>query len=290
MNCSTMRRAPQTPTAARRGVLECVPMKILVCIKQVPGTSQVEIDETTGTLKRDGVAAKMNPFDLYALETAVRIRDAAGGDSSVTVLSMGPPQCEKVVREAFAMGADAGAILSDRAFGGADVLMTSFTLSQGVAKTGPYDLVVCGKQTTDGDTAQVGAELAEWLGIPHVACVKSVDRVGPDSIDVTVDLPDREVAQRVPYPVLLTVEKGIFEPRLPSYTLMKKTAERPIQWLSLADLPDTDPKHYGLNGSPTQVKRICPPEAHVEHIYLEGDDAAKASQLADILEARKFLQ
>ena len=265
-------------------------MKILVCIKQVPGTSQVEIDEKTGTLKRDGVAAKMNPFDLYALETAVRVRDAAGGDSSVTVLSMGPPQCEKVVREAFAMGADAGAILSDRAFGGADVLMTSYTLSQGVAKTGPYDLVVCGKQTTDGDTAQVGAELAEWLGIPHVVNVKSIDRVGPDAMDFTVDLPDCEVAERVPYPFLMTVEKGIFEPRLPSYTLKKATADREIAWLSLKDLADTDPKHYGLNGSPTQVKRIFPPEAHVEHRMLEGDDKDKAAQLADLLDERKFLR
>ncbi len=265
-------------------------MKILVCIKQVPGTTQVEIDETTGTLKRDGVPAKMNPFDLYALETALRIKAAAGDGAEVTALTMGPPQCERVVREAFMMGVDRGVILSDRAFGGADVLMTSFTLSQGVAKTGPYDLIVCGKQTTDGDTAQVGAELAEWLGIPHVACVKSVDRVGPDSIDVTVDLPDREVAQRVPYPVLLTVEKGIFEPRLPSYTLMKKTAERPIQWLSLADLPDTDPKHYGLNGSPTQVKRIFPPENDVKRVTLEGDDKAKAAALADLLDERKFLR
>ena len=265
-------------------------MKILVCIKQVPGTSQVEIDEKTGTLKRDGVPAKMNPFDLYAVETAVRVKALAGGDSSVTVLSMGPPQCEKVVREAFAMGADAGAILSDRAFGGADVLMTSFTLSQGVEKTGPYDLVVCGKQTTDGDTAQVGAELAEWLGIPHVACVKAVDRVGADSMDVTVDLPDREVSQRIPYPFLMTVEKGIFEPRLPSYTLMKRTADREIAWLAHGDLPDKDPKHYGLDGSPTQVKRIFPPDSRAERTMLEGDGKAKAAALADLLEERKFLR
>ena len=265
-------------------------MKILVCIKQVPGTSQVEIDEKTGTLKRDGVAAKMNPFDLYALETAVRVKAMAGGDSSVTVLSMGPPQCESVVREAFAMGADEGAILSDRAFGGADVLMTSYTLSQGVRKTGPYDLIVCGKQTTDGDTAQVGAELAEWLGIPHVACVKAIDRVGPDSIDVTADLPDREVAQRIPFPVLITVEKGIFEPRLPSYTLLKKTADRPVLWLAHGDLPDTDPKHYGLEGSPTQVKRIFPPESRSEHTVLEGDAKTQAAALADLLGERKFLR
>ncbi len=265
-------------------------MKTLVCIKQVPGTAQVEIDPQTGTLKRAGVPAKMNPFDLYAIEAALRIRAAAGPDSTVTVLSMGPPQCEKVVREAFAMGADSGAILTDRAFGGADVLMTSFTLSQGVGKLGPFDLIVCGKQTTDGDTAQVGPELAEWLGIPHVACVKAVDAVGADSISVTADLPDREVSQRVPYPCLITVEKGIAEPRLPSYKLFKSTAARKVEYIGLADLADSDPKHYGLNGSPTQVKRIFPPPSGAGRTMLEGDAAAQAAALADILEERNFLR
>ena len=265
-------------------------MKILVCIKQVPGTAQVEIDPQTGTLKRAGVPAKMNPFDLYAIEAALRIRAEAPLGSTVTVLSMGPPPCEKVVREAFAMGADAGAILTDRAFGGADVLMTSFTLSQGVAKLGPFDLIVCGKQTTDGDTAQVGPELAEWLGIPHVACVKSFDRVGEGGIEVTADLPDREVAQRVPYPCLITVEKGCVEPRLPSYRLSKATAGREVAFLGLSDLADSDPKHYGLNGSPTQVKRIFPPPSGAERTMLEGDAAAQAAALADLLEERNFLR
>ena len=263
-------------------------MKILVCIKQVPGTTQVEIDETTGTLKRDGVPAKMNPFDLYALETALKIKSSTGAE--VTALTMGPPQCEKIVRDAFMMGVDRGVIMSDRAFGGADVLMTSFTLAQGAKKTGPYDLVICGKQTTDGDTAQVGAEMAEWLGVPHVANVKSIDALAETSVSVTVDMPDSEVAERVPFPCLITVEKGIFEPRLPSYRLMKETAGREILWLGLKDIDDTDPKHYGLNGSPTQVKRIFPPETHVEHVRLEGNDVEKAAQLADILESRKFLQ
>ena len=263
-------------------------MKILVCIKQVPGTTQVEIDETTGTLKRDGIPAKMNPFDLYALETALRIKKSTGAE--VTVLTMGPPQCEKVVREAFMMGVDRGVILSDRAFGGADVLMTSYTLAQGVKKTGPYDLIVCGKQTTDGDTAQVGAEMAEWLGIPHVVNVKSIDAVAEKDIVLTVDLPDWEIAEKIPYPCLMTVEKGIYEPRLPSYRLKCATADREILWLKLTDLDDKDPKHYGLNGSPTQVKRIFPPESHVEHVMLDGDDKAKAAALADLLEERKFLQ
>ena len=263
-------------------------MRILVCIKQVPGTTQVEIDETTGTLKRDGVPAKMNPFDLYALETALRIKAETGAE--VTAMTMGPPQCESVVREAFTMGVDRGVILSDRAFGGADVLMTSFTLAQGAKKTGPYDLVVCGRQTTDGDTAQVGAEMAEWLGLTHVANVKAIDGVCGETISVTVDQPDCEVAERIPFPCLVTVEKGIFEPRLPSYRLMKATEGREIAWLGLKDLDDRDPKHYGLNGSPTQVKRIFPPEAHVEHVSLEGDDVAKAARLADLLEERKFLR
>jgi len=263
-------------------------MKILVCIKQVPGTTQVEIDPTTGTLKRDGVPAKMNPFDLYALETAMRIKKESGAE--VTVLTMGPPQCEKVVREAFMMGVDKGVIMSDRAFGGADVLMTSFTLAQGVKKSGPYDLIICGKQTTDGDTAQVGAEMAEWLGIPHVVNVKSIDEIGEKAIALTVDLPDFEIAERIPYPCLMTVEKGIFEPRLPSYKLKCATADREITWLALGDLEDKDPKHYGLNGSPTQVKRIFPPEAHVEHTMLEGTDAEKAAKLAAVLDERKFLQ
>ena len=263
-------------------------MKILVCIKQVPGTTQVEIDETTGTLKRDGVPAKMNPFDLYALETALRIKAETGAE--VTAMTMGPPQCERVVREAFTMGVDGGVILSDRAVGGADVLMTSCTLAQGAKKTGPYDLIVCGRQTTDGDTAQVGAEMGEWLGVPHVANVKSIDGVCGDAVKVTVDQPDCEVAERIPFPCLITVEKGIFEPRLPSYRLLKATEGREIQWLSLKDLDDSDPKHYGLNGSPTQVKRIFPPEAHVEHIALDGDDIEKAARLADLLEERKFLR
>ena len=270
-------------------------MNILVCIKQVPGTSQVEIDPATGTLKRDGVAAKMNPFDLYALETALRIKEKVKGkgegeDVEVTVLTMGPPQCEKVVREAFMMGVDSGIILSDRAFGGADVLMTSYTLAQGVKKAGKVDLIVCGKQTTDGDTAQVGAELAEWLKIPHVVNVKKLGAITERDITLTVDLPDYEITEKIPFPCLMTVEKGIFEPRLPSYRRKLATADREITWLRLGDLEDTDPKHYGLNGSPTQVKRIFPPESHVERVMLEGDAKAQATQLADLLEKKKFLQ
>ena len=264
----------------------CV-MEILVCIKQVPGTTQVEIDPNTGTLKRDGVESKMNPFDLYALETALRLKAKHGG--TVTVLTMGPPQAEAVVREAFMMGADKGAVLSDRRFGGADVLATAYTLSQGARKAGRFDLVVCGRQTTDGDTAQVGPELAERLGIPHVANVRAVTDATDTSITVEVDEPGHVLAERIPFPCLITVDKGAYEPRLPSFRLKLATADREIAWFKLDDLDDKDPAHYGLNGSPTQVKRIFPPDNHVEQIELSGTDAEKAAQACDLLAARKIV-
>ena len=136
-------------------------MKILVCIKQVPGTSNVEVDPVTGVLKRDGIETKMNPYDLYALELALSLRQQKGGQ--VHVISMGPLQAKSVLAEAIYMGADAGYLVSDRQFAGADVLATSYTISQGIKKAGDYDLIICGKQTTDGDTAQVGPEIAEFL-------------------------------------------------------------------------------------------------------------------------------
>ena len=262
-------------------------MQILVCIKQVPGTTQVEIDPKTGTLKRDGVESKMNPFDLYALETALRLKARFGGE--VTVLTMGPPQAEAVIREAFMMGADKGAVLSDRRFGGADVLATSYTLAQGAKKAGPFDLVVCGRQTTDGDTAQVGPELAERLGIPHVANVRAVADATDASITVEVDEPGHVLTERIPFPCLITVDKGSYEPRLPSFRLKLATAGREITWLKLDDLEDRDPAHYGLNGSPTQVKRIFPPDNHVEQIELSGTDAEKAAQACELLAERKLV-
>ena len=150
-------------------------MDILVCIKQVPASNKVEVDPVTGVLLRNGADSKMNPYDLYALETALKIREEVGG--TISVISMGPPQAMTVIREAFAMGVDRGALLSDRRFGGADVLATSYTIAQGIKKMGDFDLILCGKQTTDGDTAQVGSEVSEWLNIPSVSNVKKISKV-----------------------------------------------------------------------------------------------------------------
>ncbi|MBQ9337827.1 MAG: electron transfer flavoprotein subunit beta/FixA family protein [Lentisphaeria bacterium] len=263
-------------------------MKIIVCIKQVPGTAQVEIDEKTGVLKRDGVPAKMNPFDLFAIESAMRIKEKFGGQ--VAALTMGPPQAEKGLREAFMMGVDEAFLLSDRKFGGADVLATSYTLSQGIRKIGDFDLIICGKQTTDGDTAQVGSELAEFLGIPHLTGITALlGLTEKKQLEVESEIPLHVVSVRIQLPCLLTVEKGIFEPRLPSYRRKMATADRKITCFTLADLPDTDEKHYGLNGSPTQVQRIFPPAAQAEKEIWNGSGEDSADRLYALLEEKRFL-
>ncbi|MEG2119039.1 MAG: electron transfer flavoprotein subunit beta/FixA family protein [Pseudoflavonifractor sp.] len=262
-------------------------MNILVCIKQVPASNKVDVDPVTGVLKREGADAKMNPYDLYALETALRLKAEQGG--AVTVLSMGPPQAKAVLREAFAMGADEAALISDRRFGGADVLATSYTLAQGVRALGGFDLILCGKQTTDGDTAQVGPEMAEWLQIPSVSNVRSVSAVTEHSITVEMDMPQDLETTRVPFPCLLTVEKDIYQPRLPSYVKKKATLEREIRVFSLDDMEDTNPLHYGLNGSPTQVQRIFPPESHVVQEFWQDDGPALAERLFRKLTAEKLL-
>ena len=145
-------------------------MRIIVCIKQVPDTTEVAIDEEKGVLRREGVDSRMNPYDLYALETALRIKEQIGAE--VIVLSMGPKQAEDVIKQAYYMGADSGYLLSDRKFAGADTLATAYTLALGVKKIGDFDLIITGMQTTDGDTAQVGPAVAEFLNLPHISYVK----------------------------------------------------------------------------------------------------------------------
>ncbi len=262
-------------------------MEILVCIKQVPGTSKVEVDEKTGVLKRDGVDSKMNPYDLYALETALRIRETSGGN--IGVISMGPPQAMDVIREAYMMGVDRGALISDRKFAGADVLATSYTISQGIRKMGNLDLIICGKQTTDGDTAQVGPEIAEYLGIPHVANVLKILEVKEKSIVIEMDMPNTIEVAEVKFPCLLTVEKDIFQPRLPSYKMKLKTQNKEIQTICLNDFDDTDENKYGLNGSPTQVERIFPPEANTDREMWNGNSEEMSDRVIKKLKELKFV-
>ncbi len=259
-------------------------MNIFVCIKQVPSTNRVQVDEKTGVLKRDGALSKMNPYDLYALETALRLRDAYGG--RVVVGTMGPKQAQAVVREAYMMGADEGYVFSDRRLGGADVLATAYTLSQAIRSTGDFDLILCGKQTTDGDTAQVGPSIAEQLNIPHAAWVSKIS-VSGDGVIVEQQLQDVVETVRMPFPCLVTVEQFIYTPRLPSVKKGRETVERPIEIVGLDAFTDADPDHYGLNGSATQVERIFPPDNDVKRETWTGENAG--AQLYAHLKNLKYI-
>jgi electron transfer flavoprotein beta subunit len=262
-------------------------MEILVCVKQVPGTTKVEVDPVTGVLKRDGVDSKMNPYDLYALETALRLKEKHGG--TIKVISMGPPQAAEVIREAYMMGADEGALITDRKFAGADVLATSYTISQGVRKLGSFDLILCGKQTTDGDTAQVGPAMAENLNIPHIANVLSIIEMKEKSIVVEMDMASTVEIVEVQFPCLLTVEKGIFQPRLPSYRKKLITKDREVKMITLKDFDDKNEKNYGLNGSPTQVERIFPPDANSDRETWTGTGEQLGHKMASKLKTLKFI-
>ena len=263
-----------------------MPLRMIVCVKQVPGTSQVEIDSTTGVLKRDGVESKLNPYDLYSLEAALSLSSIYRGE--VRTLSMGPPQAKAVLLEAIYMGADSGVLVSDKRFAGSDVLATAYTLSQAIKCLGEYDLIICGKQTTDGDTAQVGAELAEFLSVPHACHVLSVEPQGTNIV-ARLSQGDQIITQRMPMPCLLCMDSDINTPRLPSYKRKKGMLSEPIVTLTLDDFIDKDASHYGLSGSPTQVDRIFPPEKCGAKEVFTGSTEELSTIFARILVERKFV-
>jgi electron transfer flavoprotein beta subunit len=263
------------------------PMNIVVCIKQVPAASQVEVDPVTGVLKRDGIDSKLNPYDLFALETALRMKEGKGG--RVTALTMGPPQAEEVLLEAIYMGADEGYLLTDRKFAGSDVVATSYTVSQGIKKAGDYDIIICGKQTTDGDTSQVGPEVAEFLGLPHVANVGEILEVAEGFITVKMNMEDTLEVQKIKLPCLITVDRDIYTPRLPSYKRKLETGDKKVTCLTLKDFEDRDESHYGLKGSATQVERIFPPESNTEKRVYNGTSAEMADTLFNILKEKKYV-
>lgn len=264
-------------------------MKIVVCIKQVPDTQKVQVDEH-GVLIRDGIETKMNPYDLYALETAFQIRSMVK-NCSISVLTMGPPAANEVLEEAFALGADEAYLMSDRRFAGADVLATSYTLSQGIRCIGSdVDLILCGKQTTDGDTAQVGPAMAEHLQIPHICWVKELVDANEQGLCVKQELMDEVATLSIPYPCLITVEKGIFTPGLPSYLKKRRAAEKKIHLLSLDHCVNQDPNAYGLSGSPTQVERIFTPEKNDHMERFVGSSEQVSEQLYQTLLSHKLLE
>ncbi len=232
-------------------------MNIVVCIKQVPGTTQVKINPETGTLIRDGVEAVVNPFDEYAIEEALRIKERVGG--VVKVITMGPPQADTALRSAISMGADEGYLISDRAFAGSDTWATSYTLSNGIKTLGQVDLIICGKQAIDGDTAQVGPGVAEMLGIPYVAWVRKVEEITESHMKVERLMEEGYDIVEMPLPGLITVVKEINTPRMASLKGKMKAKSAKINVIT-ASMMDVDSKKLGLKGSPTQVLRSFVPE------------------------------
>ena len=262
-------------------------MKIIVCMKQVPASTKVDIDPETGAMKRLTGTTRTNPYDLFALETALQLRELVGG--TVTALTMGPPQAEVMMRDAYTMGADEAVILSDRKFAGADVLATSYTLSQGIQVLGGADLIICGRQTTDGDTAQVGPAIAEQLGLPHAAWVAEIMHADNKSIQIRQDLVSVSQVSEIPFPCLITVDKDICVPRLPSYRLKKATEGKTVRFLGFDDLPDRDLTRYGLVGSPTAVERMFAPPEKEKQVYLQGNAQEKTDELFRILSGKKII-
>jgi electron transfer flavoprotein beta subunit len=262
-------------------------MKILVCVKQVPGSNNVEVDPVTGVLKRSGIPSKINPYDLYGIEAALSLAERFGG--TVDSITMGPPQAKAVILETVCMGVRGGTVLTDRKFAGADVLATAYTLSQGIRKCGEFDLIICGKQTTDGDTAQVGAEVAEYLQIPNVSNVLSIDDYRDGKLLLTAGLDDKIVTMEIALPCLISVDGDINTPRLPSYKIKKSLTEDAVRFLTFSDFDDQDPNHYGLSGSATQVERIFPPEKVSQKHAVEGDPDAQSRALYQLLRDKKML-
>jgi len=254
-------------------------VNIVVCIKHVPETTEVQVDPETNALIREGVKSIVNPFDENAIEAALQLREAHGG--KVTVITMGPPQAEEALRHALAMGVDEVVLLSDPASRGSDTLATSYTLAQMVRKLGEFDLILCGKQAIDGDTGQVGPGLAERLGVPQATFAIEL-ALAEGKLRVRRVLDDLfEVVEMRP-PAVVSVVKQINEPRRPSMrNLLRAKKAEVITW-SLADLA-ADPTQTGFDGSPTQVIRVWPPERRSGGKRLEGEPEEIVSELAQLI-------
>ncbi|HBF7746595.1 TPA: electron transfer flavoprotein subunit beta/FixA family protein [Clostridioides difficile] len=258
-------------------------MNIVVCLKQVPDTNEVKINKETGTLIRDGVPSIINPDDRNALEEALKMKDELG--AVIKVISMGPPQAKSALKEALAMGADEAYLISDRAFGGSDTWATSTIIAAAIEKVGKYDVIFCGRQAIDGDTAQVGPEVAEFLGIPQVTYAKEV-KVQDDKLLVTRYTETGDYLIEAKMPVLLTAIKELNNPRYPSVKGILEAynnGDAKITVLTLADL-DVDTTQIGLKGSPTNVYKSFVPVKDKHNEIIESiNKKEKAEKLIEIL-------
>ncbi len=251
-------------------------MRYVVCIKQVPETTDVKINPATNTLMRDGVVSIINPFDMYAIEEALRMKARLGG--TVTVLTMGPPQAETALREAISMGADEAILVSDRAFAGSDTWATSYTLAMAIRKIADYSLIVCGKQASDGDTAQVGPGIAAHLDLPQITYVRKIEHQDAEKIVAERLMENGVETVESPLPCVLTVVKELNEPRLPSLKGKMNAKKAVITSWKAADLL-AEAKCLGLDGSPTKVVKIFTPPPRQGGEMLKGEPEEMVSQL-----------
>jgi len=257
-------------------------MNIIVCIKQVPETTEVKINPETNTLIREGVKSIINPFDMYAIEEGVRIKEKLGGKA--TVITMGPPQAEAALREAIALGLDEGILISDRAFAGSDTWATSYTLARAMKKIGQFDIILCGKQASDGDTAQVGPGISAHLDIPQVTYVKKIEELKDKFARVERMTEEGFEIIETPLPVLLTVVKEINEPRLPSLKGMLRSKQAKIIHWTAKDI-QADESCIGLEGSPTRVVKIFTPPPRTGGQMLTGEPQEIAEKLVGLLKS-----
>ena len=261
-------------------------MKIIVCIKQVPDTASVKLDPETHTLKREGVEAVINPFDLFALEAALRLREQVGG--AIHVLSMGPPQAAEAIKEAIGYGVDEGLLLSDRAFAGADTWATTAALAAGVRHLGGADLIICGKQAVDGDTAQVGPGLACRLDLPQVAFVKGWRQASEKELVLERQMDDGFDVVSMALPGLITVVREVGEPRPPSLKGKMRAKKYTVPTADAAAL-GLDAAQVGLAGSYTQVVKVFAPQAGGQREMLEGTPVEAGRLVIDKLAAAKVI-
>lgn len=267
-------------------------MNMLVCIKQVPDTTEIKIDPVTNTLIRAGVPSIVNPFDAYALETAARIKDT-DPSARIVVLSMGPPQAKDALKECLAIAADQAYLVSDRAFGGSDTLATSYILSKTIAKVeeteGKFDIIFCGKQAIDGDTAQVGPEIAEHMDYPQVTYGLAAEVAG-DIVKVTKETEEGTEIIGVKMPCVVTITKPSFEPRYPTIKSKMAANRAEIPMITAADIPAIDLEQAGLKGSPTKVKKTFTPERKKTGVTIsEATGAESAAKLAGLLSAASII-
>lgn len=263
-------------------------MKVIVCIKQVPESTEVKLDPKSYTLDRSSSKGIINPFDVNAIEEAMRITEKLENVETIAI-SMGPPSAEEALKEALTYGLNAAYLLSDKAFAGADTLATAYTLAKAIEKLGNYDLILCGKQAIDGDTAQVGPGIAENLNIAQVTNIKKIDFLDEKTLRVESELEDGYKVIEVKLPAVLTVTKEINIPRIPSFKTARLALKKPITKWGLQDLDNIDKSKIGMDGSPTAVIKVETPTIQKNTIFLKGTPSQIASDLIQKLKERYLI-